>query len=123
MFVGIHTMLALQTGVEELAISPEEGDEFMTAAQRVMRHYSVETTQKTLDTVAFIGCAVQIYGTRAAAFYVRTRRGPRDQAQHQTHQVAPGAAHAPPPAPGMTNGHGLGLHIMPEGEAGEGAYG
>ena len=29
------------------------------------RHYSVTTTQKTLDWLALIGSGVQIYGTRA----------------------------------------------------------
>ena len=73
MFVGIHTMLAMQTNTPELAISEDEGKAFMTAAQNVLRHYSVETTQKTLDTIALLGVTVGIYAPRFVAINVRRR--------------------------------------------------
>lgn len=74
MFVGVHVMLAEMTKTPELALSMEEGDAFMTSAQNVMRHYSVETTQKTLDWIAFGGVAVgQIYGPRLVALAMRKR--------------------------------------------------
>jgi hypothetical protein len=71
MFVGIHTMLAMQTKTPELMISEQEGKDFMKAAQNVMKHYSVQSTQKTLDWVAFLGVAGGIYGTRIFAVSVR----------------------------------------------------
>lgn len=67
MFVGIHAMLAMQTGVAELAISDDEGKAFTVSAQNVLRHYSVETTQKTLDWIAFFGTAGAIYLPRIAS--------------------------------------------------------
>lgn len=67
MFVGVHAMLAMQTKTPELAITDLEGKSFMTAAQNVLRHYSVETTQKTLDWVAFAGIAGGMYGSRIVA--------------------------------------------------------
>jgi hypothetical protein len=70
MFVGLHVMLAQLTKTEELAISMDEGEAFMKAASNVMRHYSVQTTQKTLDWIAFGGCTIQIYGLRIVAISV-----------------------------------------------------
>lgn len=67
MFVGVHLMLAQRTNTPELAIGMDEGEAFMRAAQNVLRHYSVETTQKTLDWIAFAGVAGTMYGTRAVA--------------------------------------------------------
>ncbi len=74
MFVATHVLLAARTNVPELMMSPEEGKMFMDAAQNVLRHYSVETTQKTLDWIAFAGVAAQLYGTRAAAVMIRRKQ-------------------------------------------------
>jgi len=71
MFVGLHALLAERTSTPELAISLDEGAAFMTAAQKVMRHYSVETTQKTLDIVAFMGTTAGIYMPRVAVIMMR----------------------------------------------------
>jgi len=73
MFVGLHALLAERTQTPELVLSEEEGDQFMKSAQKVMRHYSVETTQKTLDFIAFFGTVASIYGTRIAAIGIRKR--------------------------------------------------
>lgn len=45
----------------------------MKAASNVMRHYSVESTQKTLDWLAFGGTCCMIYGTRFGAYMLRKR--------------------------------------------------
>lgn len=71
MFVGVHAMLAMRTNIPELAITEQEGKAFMASAQNVMRHYSVETTQKTLDWVSFVGCVGSMYGTRFLAIVNR----------------------------------------------------
>lgn len=55
----------------ELAITDDEGEQFMKAAQNVMRHYNVQTTQKTLDWVALMGVSATIYGTRLYAIMNR----------------------------------------------------
>lgn len=44
---------------------------FLDSAKNVMRHYSVETTQKTLDMVAMIGTVGTIYGPRIVAINIR----------------------------------------------------
>lgn len=68
MFVGAHVLLADRTGVEELAISMDEGTAFVCAAQKVMRHYAVETTQKTMDWLSFMGTTSMIYIPRFIAY-------------------------------------------------------
>lgn len=78
MFVGLHATMALMTKTPELAITDQEGRDFTRAAQNVMRHYSVTTTQKTLDWVAFLGVTAGMYGTRA--FAISSRRAQEREA-------------------------------------------
>ena len=73
MFVGLHVMAAQQFQVPELAMEMSEGEQFMKSAQNVMRHYSVETTQKTLDWIALGGTVCMIYGTRFGAYMLRKK--------------------------------------------------
>jgi len=85
MLIGISTMLAFKTGIEEFAIGEDEMTAWLRAASTVSNHYSIETTQKTLDWVAFGGISLQIFGTRAVAIAVKTRQ-PKQQ---QSAQVMP----------------------------------
>lgn len=71
MFVGLHATLAVMTKTPELAITEQEGRDFTKSAQNVLRHYSVQTTQKTLDWLAFMGVTAGMYGTRAFAISMR----------------------------------------------------
>lgn len=71
MFVGIHATLAVLTETPELTMTEDEGEAFMKAAQKVAAHYSVQTTQKTIDWLAFMGVTANIYGTRAFAIQMR----------------------------------------------------
>lgn len=74
MFVGLHVMLADATDTPEIALTEDEGNSFMKSAQRVLRHYSVQTTQKTLDWLAFVGTITPMYGTRLTAIALRKRK-------------------------------------------------
>jgi hypothetical protein len=85
MFVGVHALMG-QLIAPELAITDDEGKAFMDAAKNVMRHYSVRTTQKTVDWIAFIGTTVGIYGTRAIAINIRVRE---EKAQKRGEQPRP----------------------------------
>ncbi len=73
MFVGIHALLAQVSETPELQVTEDEGKAFMKASQNVMRHYSVQTTQKTLDWIALFGVTASIYGPRIAAIGIRKR--------------------------------------------------
>jgi len=68
----------------ELILTDEEASGFLIAAQNVMRHYSVEATQKTLDWVALFGCVAGIYGPRAVKIKMR-RDEEREAANYQAH--------------------------------------
>jgi hypothetical protein len=105
MFVGVHAMLALQLKTPELEVSEIEAREFAKAAQNVMRHYSVQATQKTIDWISFAGITAGIYGTRALAISNR-RKEERRGGHGERGQVlkfrprgggAPQAVHAEPP--------------------------
>lgn len=73
MFVGIHVLLAQNTRTPEIAIRDDEGEQFLKSAENVLKHYSVTTTQKTIDWITFIGTASAIYGTRIVAIGARRR--------------------------------------------------
>lgn len=83
MFVGLHVLLAERMDAPELAITEQEGKDFMTSVQNVMRHYSVETTQKTLDWVALMGTASGIYVPRIAAVSMRRKMSKQPQPQRK----------------------------------------
>lgn len=83
MFVGLHALLADRMEAPELAISDQEGKEFMANVQNVMRHYSVETTQKTLDWIALFGTASGMYVPRIAAVSIRRKMERRPQGRRQ----------------------------------------
>jgi hypothetical protein len=87
MFVGLHVVASQSLQVPELAMDMAEGQQFMSSAQNVLRHYSVETTQKTLDWIAFAGTCCMIYGTRFGAYMVR-KAGERN-AERPTATVYP----------------------------------
>jgi hypothetical protein len=97
MFVGLHAMLAMQTRTPELMITEQEGRDFTRAAQNVMRHYSVQTTQKTLDWIALGGVTVGMYGTRVYAISAR-RAGERAAAGEPKGQVIRFPDRSRPPA-------------------------
>jgi hypothetical protein len=105
MLAGVHILLAERTGLPPLAMSEPEAREICKRGSAVLAHYSFETTQKTLDWLAFGGCLSMAYLPRIAACGLILRQraaGPRP---------APGGparapAQAPPArAPGV-NGSG-----------------
>jgi hypothetical protein len=99
MLIGISTMLALQTGIEEIEVGPDEMNAWLGAAQKVARHYSVETTQRTLDWIAFVGISGQVFGTRALAVAVKTRRGGSGGISGRPARRGPAAVYDFPPQP------------------------
>lgn len=111
LFVGVHVIAAGATGVPEVAIDMAEGDAFMKSAQNVMRHYSVESSQKTIDWLAFGGTCCMIYGTRFGAYMLRKRSESQENIrpgatvyqmaprQPPASSARPAAAPAPAPVP------------------------
>lgn len=116
MFVGLHVMLANATKTPELAIAPEEGEAFMVSAGQVLRHYSLETTQKTLDWIAFAGCAGAIYGPRAVAIALRRREEARERPGRVIRPPAWNRPPGSPPGGATAEAAGEGVVIIPNGE-------
>ena len=106
MFVGLHVILADKTDTPELAITEDEGKAFMAAAQNVMRHYSVETTQKALDWTAFAGMAAGMYMPRIAAIGMR-KRARRDPRSRQAQPMQQQGAQVVPIVPDMNGNAGF----------------
>lgn len=93
LFVGIHVIASGATNVPELVIDQSEGDAFMKSAQQVMRHYSVESSQKTIDCLTFGGTCCMIYGTRFGAYMLRKR----EEAKAETPRTIYAAPMSPRP--------------------------
>lgn len=91
MFVGLHALLAMRMRVPELEMTQQEGVEFTKAAQNVMRHYSVRTTQKTMDWIAFAGVTAGLYAPRimAARMRVKMEAEARKEARNDGDGFAP----------------------------------
>lgn len=110
MFVGLHVLLAERTETPEIAISEQEGKDFMQAVQNVMRHYSVETTQKTLDWVALMGCTSGMYVPRIAAISMRKKafaRSPQRPQQQPQQSQGNGSASVVAIVPDMAGNAGF----------------
>lgn len=95
--VGVHVMLAQATKTPEIAITMDEGTNMLKAAQNVMRHYNVQSTQKTLDWISLVGVCSYVYVPRmiaiAANKKARTLEQPRPivQPAHVATDAPPGS--------------------------------
>lgn len=118
MFVGLHVMLAQATATEELAISMEEGEAWLKAAQNYMRHYNVVAQQKTIDFIALMGCTVAIYGPRVGAIMVN-RSKKKDAPAPIGHNGGPPMDNSPQPSHVSMGTAHAGLHIVPDAAPGD----
>jgi hypothetical protein len=91
-------VIAQASKTPELAINMDEGEHIMKAAQNVMRHYNVQSTQKTLDWISLAGACSMVYVPRVIAIAANKRVA---QAVNITPQPvqAVHAAEAPPGSP------------------------
>ena len=80
--VGLTETIAQWRNVPEIGLDPAEAKELMAATQNVLRHYSIETTQKGADFIALFGTLSMIVGTRIAAYNLRIRIE-REQSQQR----------------------------------------
>ena len=70
---SIHAMLAAATKCPELGINEMESKNLAEAAGKVMRHYDVQTTQKTLDWINLAMVVGACYGPRVFAIGQRQK--------------------------------------------------
>jgi hypothetical protein len=79
--------IAGRSGVPEFGVSEDESVDFMQKVQNVLRHYSVETTQKGIDFIALLGSGSMIVGTRVAAYNMRVRMETEQRSQARPFNV------------------------------------
>lgn len=95
LFVGLHVVIAEASKTPEIAINMQEGDHIMRAAQNVMRHYNVQSTQKTLDWISLVGACSMVYVPRIVTIAANKRAreavniNPRPQPMQTVHADAP----------------------------------
>lgn len=73
LFVGFHVIASERFDVPELSMTMEEGTQLQVSVEKVLRHYSIETTQKTIDWTIFFGTIGTLYGTRFGSYMIRKR--------------------------------------------------
>lgn len=112
MLVGVHATLAMLTQTPELAISDDEGAGFMKAAQNVMQHYSVTSTQKSIDWITFFGATLGMYAPRIVAIRMRQAEERRMRAAQGVHHFP--AAEARRRGPRPVEPASSGSEIMPD---------
>jgi len=85
--LSAHMMLAAWFETPELAIGSEEAAALATALVNVQRHYpamAIELTEKVTDHVSLVLALARIYGTRIAAYKLRTSMAKRKPAADPT---------------------------------------
>lgn len=99
----MHVQLARIADCPELAMSEGDARTLMASAQNVLRHYSIQATQRAVDWITFGSVAMFMYVPRAVALVQRRQQGnappPRPQwdGPAQVFQFTP--PHAPQHAP------------------------
>jgi hypothetical protein len=95
---GIHSMLALRTGIEELALSDDEAEKLARAAREVASFYAVLGTLSP-EAAAWLNLgqtAAFIYGPRVVAGVLRKKNDAREAAEPEIVIPTAGMFHNPP---------------------------
>lgn len=80
---GIHGMIALMTGLPEVAVSDMESKMLATAMSDMSREYGLEVSGKTAATIQLVGTAAIIYMPRVGAIKAKIDAAKRKHAQSQ----------------------------------------
>jgi hypothetical protein len=84
-------MAAMALDCPPLAMSEDDARSLSTAVSNVMRHYSIEATQKAIDIGVLVSTLGALYLPRGVALVTRMRRGNTSRPAN----APPPAAHAP----------------------------
>ena len=85
--LSIHTMLAIRMSCPEMELTDDEAARMDKAVKRVMRHYPLNVSQKAVDTSMLFYVLADVYGTRAVAFYMKSKV--EKEAENPAGNVAP----------------------------------
>lgn len=67
--VGVHQLVAMVTGIQEIQIAPQEGLALAGAIQNVCDEYGLSISGKTGAALQLLAAAAMIYGPRALAIH------------------------------------------------------
>ena len=73
LLLSIHTMLALSTGLEELAIEPNEAHTLAEAAAELASYYKIKLDGKNGAMLGMVMAIGAVYGPRAVAIGIKYR--------------------------------------------------
>lgn len=97
MLLAVHNGLAAVTGAPEFAIDQEEAEGLAKAAANVARHYNTpKMAQKTIDWLTLGSTLGAVYGTRIAAYRLRTADARREAREREAQRRRGGVK---PPGP------------------------
>jgi hypothetical protein len=75
LFAGLHVQLAMLTECPGIAMTEADAKAYLNAWQNVLRHYSLEATQKAIDIFTLSSLTLVIYTPRLALGIKRYREG------------------------------------------------
>jgi hypothetical protein len=109
----MHVQLARIADCPELAMSEGDARTLMASAQNVLRHYSIQATQRAVDWITFGSVAMFMYVPRAVALVQRRQRSnapppPQWQGSAQVFQFTPPPQQQPQQQPQPQQQDGLG---------------
>lgn len=122
MFVGLHAAIAMATHNPEIQIGEDQGAAFMGAAQNVMRHYGVTSTQKSIDWLVLWGAGLGMYVPMISAIRFRQAEEKRAAASAgimhfptvEARRRGPRPVETPPGQPGGPDFRGGAGDIIPD---------
>ena len=102
MLLAVHNGLAAVTGAPEFAIDQEEAEGLAKAAANVARHYNTpKMAQKTIDWLTLGSTLGAVYGTRIAAYRLRTADQRREAREREALRRRGGVKPPGPPTNGV----------------------
>lgn len=87
--VGVHTIVAMVTGIPEMAIQPQEAESLARGITAVCDEYGLSVDGKTGAALQLVAAAAMVYGPRAYAIYARGKATEKARAQAAPEQTAP----------------------------------
>lgn len=87
--IGIHTLVAMMTGIQEAQISPDEASQLAVAVCGVCEEYDLAISGKTGAAIQLFAAAAMVYAPRVFMFKMRMAQEAANHAAEQARDVSP----------------------------------
>lgn len=87
--IGIHTLVAMMTGIQEAQIGPEEANQLAVAVCGVCEEYDLAISGKTGAAIQLFAAAAMVYAPRVFMFKMRMAQEAANHAAEQARDVSP----------------------------------